>query len=321
MSVIVQEDNNTNDLLIRFPPNKYTIFKMYYHVISEENKKIRMLSNEELVKIKSLCSKHNKDIEIKCVVVVTKKFTWSVKNELMRTSQKFSNRTLKKEIDFDCYISNIVNNLLILIIEDHKEYYIDESLKKRLNKDFINSFIEQFFLYNHFDVMSDEEEHELRIAIHDYYSYWIKANSNNQIDQMLLMGKDPPLCPSIVIESGLAEKYGWQFDYIRSLDERDIKSLFVLQSQKEISDFEASDEAKNFSHFGNKKFQTNLPYHMAQKMALEQIEKEKKEKEEKEQKAVENVEVKEDKTEKQEKVKVLSKAEQHVQKLRNVNKI
>src|SRR5690606_23079549 len=74
----------------------------------------------------------------------------------------------------------------------------------------------------------------------------------------------PPICPSIVIIEDLAKTFpGWTLEYIRSLDEKDIKALQILQTQKEVADYERN----------HRKLPTELLVELSPQAALEALEK------------------------------------------------
>jgi len=231
------DDSSSLDLSGRFPSDKYTILRIpYVSVITPDRIIIQTLKPNEVKEIE--------EMHIKYATAVFHKLNWSSKNDLMRISQKFDLNTWKFGVDFEAYIKNVMERHLVVIIdEDTKQEKVGSAeLLKQLDKEFVNGLIQRFLDESNADSMDEVEEMILRKDIHSYYAYWRKLYSGNRLDQLSIVGKEPPMCPSIIIESEMAEKYGWSLEYIRTLSPRDIKALQIANDQKVVADFESNPE-------------------------------------------------------------------------------
>jgi hypothetical protein len=309
----INQQNKESDLRLRFPSDKYTIIEIPYVLVNPKSKRIRILEPDEIHELTEDLA-----LKLKYVKVVIKKFTWSIKNDLIRRSQGVNQRTFKRETNRDLYVKNLLKELLVYIVDDGDEAFVDSTILERLTNDFVEGFVSYFFRHPHFDTMDDDEESELMRHIHSYYSYWRKVNSNRATDHVNVSGKEPPICPSIIIEVGLADRFHWTFDYIRSLSEKDIRSIQILQSQKEIADFEGSDEARKMTAANGKKvIKRNLTYKEAQELVKSKTTKTT---EAKESAPVPTEILKAEDKPKPAAEKPLSKAEEHVKRLKKVRR-
>lgn len=224
----------SKDILSRYPDSKYTILRIpYVNLKTPESIILQVLNAEEVDKIDS--------IHIKWATAIFHKLNWSAKNDLMRMSQKFDHKTWKFGVNFELYIKNVMEKHLVVIIDENtnEERFGSAKILEDLHKDFVEGMIRFFLDDCNKDGMEEIEEMILRKDIHSYLSYWRKVGSDNQLDQLSISGKEPPMCPSIIIESDMAEKYGWTLEYIRSLSSKDIKALQIVNDQRSINQFES----------------------------------------------------------------------------------
>lgn len=228
---------SSSDIYSRFPGDKYTILKVpYVKVATPEKTTIKILSSEEVQKVKKQY--------IKYATAVFHRLNWSSRHDLLRMSQKFDTNTWKFIVDFDVYIRRIMERHLVVIIDDEtgEERVGSSDLLDKLDKEFANGLIQRLLEHSNDDSLDELEEMILRKDIHAYYSYWRKAYSEDRLDQLSISGKEPPMCPAIVIESELAEKYGWSLEQIRALSPKDLKSLQIVSDQRSIVEFESDPE-------------------------------------------------------------------------------
>lgn len=221
-----------NHIFERFPQNRFTIFRIPYIIVNKEINKIYIINQEENTQ------------NVKCdgfILVVFRKFNWSIKNDIIAKSQKMNLITYSKKTDMALYCLNCIKDLMVVIIDENSEYeyWLDESLIKSIDKDIFNGIMGYFFSHNHFDTLGEDDEWELRKSIHTYLSYWRMKESSRQIDRLRADGMGQPVCPSIILKVSLAERFGWTFDAITNLSEKDIKQMQILSSQERANKFES----------------------------------------------------------------------------------
>jgi hypothetical protein len=203
--------------------------------MSKKHNKVRVLRPNEIEKVKS-CA---------WLTVVFKKLNWARKNDLIGMSQAYNQEKMELETDLELYYANCIKELMVVIINDsdETETWIDESVIKSIDKDVLNGIMYYFFEHQHFAVMTEDEEWELRKRLHKYYRYWQLKESPNKNDRIIANSMGAPVCPSIIWKINLAERFGWTFETISAMDERDIREIQIAMSQEKVSAFEASNMA------------------------------------------------------------------------------
>ena len=234
MDIILRKPPS-KDMLDRFPPESYLIFNIPYVMVNAKLKKIKIIPQDQLNSVDA--DSH--------LFVVFRKLNWSLKNDLVRESQEYSTDSLEVEFNGKLYFINCIKKLLVVIINEANghEVWIDESTINVLDKDILDGIMTYFFSHPHFEQMSKDDEWNLRKDIHKYYAYWRKVQSGRTVDAGRARLETPPICPSIIWEVSLAERFGWTFDQIRSLSEKDVKQIQILTTQERIKEFETNTSA------------------------------------------------------------------------------
>jgi len=266
MDFILQYPPSKN-ILDRFPPEKFVAFKIPYVVVNKKLNKIMVLEKTHVEKYKN----------IHWFIAIFKKMSWSIKNDLIGKSQLFNQEKMMMVTDPHLYYENCIRELLIVIIdeENEKEIWMEESVLKSLDKDILNGIMYYFFEHKHFDGMTEDEEWDLRKRLHKYYRYWQLKESRVGNSAAIARTMDVPICPSIVWKVSLAERFGWDFDQIERLSEKDLREIQILSSQEKMSSFEGdalltcSSEEQIIAHNKMLQDQNALPIAQAENQAVE----------------------------------------------------
>ena len=222
-----------DDLLKRFPIDSYTIFGMPYVFVKKPNILKVINCNNVLEFDDKKADGH--------FYAIFKKLNWANKNDLILSSQGFDRETYRMKTDSEMYYQNCVREMLVMIKDENtgNETWLDAEVLRKINKNNLSDIMSYFFMEEHFETMSDEQENDLRRHLHNYFSYWRKKEFGDNS-----AGSDPPVCPSIVWKVTISERFGWTFKEVENLSEYNVKALQVLSSQEKVNSFESENDGK-----------------------------------------------------------------------------